>query len=107
MQHWNEVRKAFPKWKHPMWQYVLGFKCDICDTPTNQCNPPELRIVEGFEHEKICRLCYWSKHVWGDDYLIDEEIDAMENGENDVFHVDDLPPEVMTDGRGNTTLDNW
>ncbi|MDA8545381.1 hypothetical protein N9K60_01190 [Candidatus Poseidoniales archaeon] len=34
----------------------------------------------------------------------------VNDGEDDTveeLNADELPPEIMTDGRGNTTLENW
>ena len=50
-----------------------------------------LRIVRGFEYEKICRKCYWKKHTYGDNWTL----------------TGDDGQEKITDGKGNYTLINW
>ena len=100
MKSWDDVRKEFPKWSHLLWQYSWGADiCAICEVPAEFNPEKKLRIVQGYEDEHICRMCYWSKHVWGEGEHLDDEVEELNS--------EDLPPEIMTDGRGNKTLDNW
>jgi hypothetical protein len=99
MYSWDEVRKKYPKWAHPLWQYSWGADiCAICEELAEFNVEGKLRIVQGYEDEHICRECYWSKHMGIVDD-VDDEVEELDS--------EDLPPEVMTDGRGNKTLDNW
>ena len=97
MQTWEEVRKIFPRWPHPLWQYSRGIICAICEIPAEFSPDYSLRIVQGYEYEKICRMCYWSKHVWDRDGHLDDSIEENEMISN--------PP--STDGHGNQTLFRW
>mgnify|MGYP001328735358 CR=1 FL=1 len=96
MEDWNILRKKIKNWPHPLWQYSLGLECSICGVTPNQTYEESLVIVEGQGNTLYCKNCYFSKFVPEEDDIEVEEL-----------HADDLPPEVMTDGRGNTTLDNW
>ena len=108
MQDWDEIRKRFSHWPHRMWQWATtDGKCVVCDIHGYETAQELLVYVEGEGKKQYCKMCYFSKFVHDDDDIMDAEIEAMVGDDNDVFHVDDLPPEVMTDGRGNTTLDNW
>ena len=96
MKPWEEIKEKFSYWSHPMWQWATtDSKCVNCDIYGHETAQEFLVYVEGEGDKQYCKMCYFSKFVDDDDYDIEE------------LHADDLPPEVMTDGRGNTTLDNW
>ena len=97
MQDWGVLRKKFRNYPHPLWQYSLGLECSICGVTPSETYEKSLVIVEGQGDTLYCKKCYWDKFVPDED----------DDWEVEELHADDLPPEVMTDGRGNTTLENW
>ena len=99
MQDWEEVRKKYPNWEHPLWQWVFGGICVRCGIKGEETVQGYLRIVEGEGDTRYCGMCYFSKFV--------NDEDDEDDWEDEEFDVNDLPPEVMTDGRGNKTLDNY
>ena len=92
MKSWDEVRKQFPNWEliGRLWQHVRGRYCARCGKDIMR-KAVGLRIVRGFEYEKICRKCYWKKHTYGDNWTL----------------TGDDGQEKITDGKGNYTLINW
>ncbi|RPG73992.1 MAG: hypothetical protein CBE08_005155 [Euryarchaeota archaeon TMED248] len=104
MKDWEEVSKKYPNSKYPLWQLTYGTKCDICDIPIDECIPSELRIVEGFENEKVCRMCYWMKHM-GMGGEEDDDDSLWEEGKE--YHIDDLPPEVLPPDPKGSKITDW
>ena len=101
MQDWERIREQFPKTPRPTWQWATsGSKCVVCDIHGYETAQGYLVYVEGEGDKQYCKMCYYSKFIEGE--ITEEDLEVA-----DVFHVDDLPPEVMTDGKGNTTFDNW
>ena len=90
---WDEVRKLYPNWEFigRLWQHVGGRYCSRCGLDIMR-TAVGLRIVKGYEYEKICRKCYWMKHTYGDHWNL---------------IVDELANERLTDDKGNYPLDNW
>ena len=84
-------------WDYPLWQFVGGGVCSICEITGEETVQEYLVIVEGEGDTRYCKMCYFSKFV--NPIEFEDEVEELNS--------EDLPPEVMTDAKGNTTLDNW
>ena len=99
MSSWDEVRKKYPHWKFPLWQWSAGGTCAICGIKGEETAQEYLVIVEGDEN-KYCKMCYFTKFV--DDA---DEDELWEEGKE--YHVGDLPPEVIPPDPKGSKITDW
>ena len=99
MSSWDEVRKKYPDWKFPLWQFSSGGTCVICGFKGEETPQEFLVIVEGDEN-KYCKGCYFSKYV---DSATEDEL--WEDGKE--YDVGDLPPEVIPADPKGSKITDW
>jgi hypothetical protein len=102
MSSWDEVRKKYPDWKFPLWQFSSGGTCAICGIKGEETPQEFLVIVEGDE-ERYCKMHYFAKYVDGMEDITDDEL--WQDGKE--YHIDDLPPEVIPPDPKGSKITDW
>ena len=106
MRPWEELRKKFSNYEHPLWQYSLGLECSLCKITPSETYEDSLVIVDGQGDTLYCKNCYMGKFVveefageedW--EYSFDEE-DYLSWLGTEEWDISNLPTEQLT-------LDNW